>query len=83
MRHEAGGVRPRGERDADHLVGRRHLEVERHRQLPQRRDVGIADMPAVLAQMRRDPVGLSHEEWRVVQHQQTPRILAPAVDEGR
>ncbi|MGE7154644.1 DUF4440 domain-containing protein [Methylorubrum rhodesianum] len=26
---------------------------------------------------------LSHEEWRVVQHQQTPRILAPAVDEGR
>ncbi len=24
---------------------------------------------------------LAHEEWRVVQHQQTPRILAPAVDE--
>lgn len=26
---------------------------------------------------------LSHEEWRVVQHQQTPRILAPVVDEKR
>ena len=24
---------------------------------------------------------LSHEEWRVVQHQQTPRIPAPVVDE--
>ena len=33
LRHEAGGVRPMPERDRQHLVGRRHLEVERQRDL--------------------------------------------------
>ena len=29
FRHQAGRMRPRGERDAQHFLGRRHLEIER------------------------------------------------------
>ena len=31
LRHDAGGMRPMPERDRQHLVGRRHLEIERQR----------------------------------------------------
>ncbi len=58
LRHQAGGMRPRLDRDRDHLVGRRHFEVERLGDLGlQARDVVVADMPAILAQMRGDAVG--------------------------
>ena len=56
--HEAGGVRPGLQRDRHHLVGRRHLEIERLCDLGlQPRHVVVADVAAVLAQMRGDAVG--------------------------
>ena len=58
FRHEAGrmGMEARGE--ADHLGGRRHLEIERHEELPlEALHVPIPDMAPVFAQMGRDAVG--------------------------
>ena len=58
FRHQADRVRLGLERDRDHLVGRRHLEIERFSNLGlEARDVVVADMAAVLAQMRGDAVG--------------------------
>jgi hypothetical protein len=58
LRHQAGGVRAEPQRDRRHLVGRRHLEIERLCEtLHQARHVVVPDMAAVLAQMRRDAVG--------------------------
>ena len=54
---DAGGVRFVAERDLQHLLGRRHFEVER--QAGGSLDAGeivIADMAAVFAQVRRHPV---------------------------
>jgi hypothetical protein len=56
--HQAGGVRLVPERDLEHRFGRRHFEIERHRQLArQARDVVVGDVAAVLAQMGGDAVG--------------------------
>ena len=56
--HDAGGVGAMRERDRQHLLGRRHLEVERQRDLgAQARDVVVGDVAAILAQMRGDAVG--------------------------
>ncbi len=45
------------QRDREHLVGRRHFEVERDRQLlGQPRDIVVGDMAPILAQMRGDAV---------------------------
>ncbi len=42
----------------EHLVGRRHLEVERQGQLVhQPADIGVGDMAAILAKVRGDAVG--------------------------
>ena len=50
------GADARGDRD--HLGGRRHLEVERREELAlQPLHIVVADMPAVLAQVRGDAVG--------------------------
>ena len=58
LRHDAGGVRARLERDVDHLARRRHLEIQRLGELRlQARNIVVADVAAVLAQMRRDAVG--------------------------
>ena len=58
LRHDAGGMRPVLERDGQHLVGRRHFQIERNVQLArQPRDVVVGDMAAILAQMRGDAVG--------------------------
>ena len=46
------------QRDGEHLVGGRHLEVERPGQLAlEPGDVGIRDVAPVLAQVRGDAVG--------------------------
>ena len=43
--------------EADHLVGRRHLHVDRHGEGRERAlQIVVADMPAILAQMHGDPV---------------------------
>ena len=57
FRHQAGRMRTGPQRDRDHVVGRRHLEIQRLVDLGlEPRDIVVADVPAVLAQMRRDPV---------------------------
>ena len=57
FRHDADRVRPVAQSDGLHLIGGRHLEVERDgKRLGQPLDVGVRDMAAVFAQMRRDPV---------------------------
>ena len=45
--HDAGGVRAVAERDIDHLLGRRHLEIERFggRDLPPERQDPEGDQP--------------------------------------
>ena len=46
------------QRDRQHLVGRRHLEIERQRDLGRKRgDIGIGDVAAILAQMGSDAIG--------------------------
>ena len=58
LRHEAGGMGLVGKRDRQHLLGRRHLQVERQVDFPgQPVDVAVGDMPAILAQMGGDAVG--------------------------
>ena len=67
--HQAAVLRPHRARDAEHLLGDRHLEI--HARLQQRRavqrDVAVLDVAAILAQMQRDAVGagLSASERRV------------------
>ena len=58
LRHQAAGVRAGLQRDVEHLLGRRHLEIERlgDRGL-QPPHVVVADVAAILAQMRGDAVG--------------------------
>ena len=54
---DAGGVRLVAQRDLQHFLGRRHFEVER--QVGRRLDPGevvVADVAAVFAQVRGDPV---------------------------
>ena len=58
LRHQAGRVRTGLQRNAEHLLGRRHFEIERLGDLRlEARDIVVADVPAVLAQMRGDAVG--------------------------
>ena len=55
---DAGGVRAVGERDRQHLLGRRHLQVERDFEpRHQRVDILVGDVAPVLAQMGGDAVG--------------------------
>src|SRR5215475_13884226 len=62
--HETDGVRLRLERDRDHLVGRCHLEVERLCNLRlQAGHILVADVAAVLAQMRGDAVGSGRDRY--------------------
>ena len=53
FRHEATGVRADAQGDVEHLLGRRHLEIQRlgDRRL-QPAHVLVADMAPILAQMR-------------------------------
>jgi hypothetical protein len=62
FRHEAYRVRPGLERDADHFLRRRHLQIERFVQFRlQPRDVVVANMPAIFAQMSRDAVAAGRD----------------------
>ena len=56
--HKANRMWLRLERNRNHLLGGRHLEIERLADLGlEARHVVIADMAAILTQMRRDAVG--------------------------
>src|SRR3981081_4374343 len=55
LRHQAGGVRAEPQRDRRHLVGRRHLEIERLCEtLHQARHVVVPDMAGGPAPNRPD-----------------------------
>ena len=57
LRHEASGMRFGLESDANHFVGRRHFKIERLVDLGlQTRNVVVANVTAILAQMSRDTV---------------------------
>ena len=67
LRHQAHRVRLGRKRDAQHLVGRRHLEIQRLGDFRlQPRHVVVADVAAILAQVRGDAVGagLDREQRR-------------------
>ncbi len=56
--HDAGGVRAVAKRDLQHLLGRRHFEVERNGELrPKRLDILVPNVASVLAEMGGDAVG--------------------------
>ena len=58
LRHDAAGVRPGADRDGGHFLRRRHLKVERRVDLRHDpADILVADVPAVLAQMRGNAIG--------------------------
>ena len=54
--HEAARVRAVAQRDVAHFVGRRHFEIEREGNIGFQHEIVIADMAAILAQMRGDAV---------------------------
>src|SRR5215470_5802894 len=57
FRHKADSMRPGLKRHAEHLLGRGHLEIERPVEFClEPRDVVIANVAAILAQMRRNSV---------------------------
>ena len=57
FRHDAGGMRPVAQRDVQHFLRRRHFQIERHVQRRhQHGDILVANMAAILAQMRGDAV---------------------------
>ncbi len=58
LRHETDSVRRGRQRDPHHVVRRRHFEIQRLGDLRlQPRHVLVADMAAILAQMRGDAIG--------------------------
>src|SRR5262249_46737490 len=58
LRHQASRMRAGLERDRQHFLRCRHFEIERLRDFRlEPRDIVVADMPAVLAQVGRDAVG--------------------------
>jgi hypothetical protein len=82
LRHQAHGVGFCGERDPQHILGRRHLEIQRLRYLGlEAAHVGVADVAAVLAQMRGDAVGACFNRGERSAHRIRPRT-APRVAQG-
>ena len=78
---EASRMWPRLDRDGDHLVGRRHFEIERLGNLRHEpRDVIVADVPAILAQMRGDAVGAGFDRELRRQHGIGMRAAARVAD---
>ena len=58
FRHQAAGVRLGFQGDVEHLLGRRHFEIQRRGDVVlEPRHVLVADMAAILAQMRGNAVG--------------------------
>ena len=59
--HQTGGMRPMTQGNRQHFIGHRHFEIQRPASLgtqcAQGLDIGIGDMPPVLAQVGGDAVG--------------------------
>ena len=59
---QAGGMRLCRQRDGNHLIRRRHFEIERLVDLVlEPGHVLVADMPPILAQVSGDPVGAGRD----------------------
>ena len=83
FRDEATGVRTRVERNRHHIVGRRHLEIQRLRNLPsQPRHVLVANMAPVLAQMGGNAIGTRFDGEERGAHR-IGKGAAPRVAQGR
>ena len=68
-------------RDADHLVGDSHLEIQRLRNLRlEPRHILIANMAAILAQMRGDAVGAGFDRSERRSYRVGPRAAARIAD---
>ena len=82
LRHQAHGVGFGGERNPQHVLGRRHLEIQRLRDLGlEPGHVDVADVAAVLAQMRGDAVGAGLNGRQRRPHRIRP-LAAPCVAQG-
>ena len=80
---DAGGVGPVGERDREHFLGRRHLEVQRQVDLGhQPVDVAVGDVAPVLAQVGGDAVGAGRGGGMGRAHR-VGMIAAARVPDGR
>ena len=80
FRHQAGRMRPRRKRDAQHFLGCRHFEIERLGDLGlEAGDVVIGDVAAILAQVRGDAVGAGRDRGlgRANGIRQTPAARVP------
>ena len=81
FRHQTDGVRRRRDGDVEHLLGRRHLEIERLRDRRlQPRHVGVVDVTAIFSQMRGDPVGAGVDGEERGAHGVGPRTAARIAD---
>ncbi len=86
--HQAGGVRLGLERDVQHLLGRRHLEIERLGDLwlgdfgLEPGHVGVANVAAILAQMRRYAVRARLDGEQSGAHRVRPLAAARVADGG-
>ncbi len=80
--HQAHRVGLCGERNPQHVLGRRHLEIQRLRYLGlEAGHVAVADMAAVLTQMRGDAVGAGLDRGQRGAHRIRP-LAAPRVAQG-
>ena len=83
LRDDAGGVGAVGERDAEHFLGRCHLEVQRQTDFRhQPVDIGIGDVAPVFAQVSGDPIraGFGGHDRRP---HRIGKIAATRVPDGR
>ena len=82
LRHQAHRMRLGRERDPQHVRGRRHLEIQRLGDFRlQPRHVVVADVAAILAQMRGDAVGARLDRGERRAHRIGPRP-APRIAQG-
>ena len=80
--HQAHRVGLCRERNPQHVLGRRHLEIQRLRYFGlEAGHVAVADMAAVLAQMRGDAVGAGLDRGQRGAHRIRP-LAAPRVAQG-
>ena len=80
--HQAHRVGFCGERDSQHVLGRRHLEIQGLRDFGlQPGHVAVADVATVLAQMRGDAVGARLDRGQRRAHRIRP-LAAPCIAKG-
>ena len=83
LRHQTDRMRSGRERNPQHVLGRCHLEIQRLGDFGlEAGHVGVADMAAVLAQMRGDSVGARLDRGQRGAHRIWPRAAAGVAQGG-